>query len=345
MFRGLLLAGLVALMPNVAMAQQACNTSDARKVVDELYRHMLERTAGSASQGWVDQLQSGHTTVRDIVRQVAQSPESMQRFYNANEGANAYANAVGNLYRHILSRQPDAAGAANYANMARQANSLGPVVDQLVNSAEYTQSFGDWGVPGSGGLVYCAPNGSTSTAQYSTSAPYTSNYGNPEMMYSNLDTNHNGVIERNEWRGSQRSFQMRDWNRDGVLSGTEVQYGATPPAGSQVYNDYNMNANDRFAYMDINNNGSIDRNEWNGSLQEFYSLDRNNDGRITRDEFNATGSMTSFNGVDANRDGRIELGEWRWSHSSFDQMDRNRDGVITPDEYNSGAVSTSGRRY
>ena len=130
MFRGLLLAGLVALMPNVAMAQQACNTSDAHKVVDELYRHMLERTAGSASQGWVDQLQSGHTTVRDIVRQVAQSPESMQRFYNANEGANAYANAVGNLYRHILGRQPDAAGSANYANMARQANSLAPVVDQ-----------------------------------------------------------------------------------------------------------------------------------------------------------------------------------------------------------------------
>ena len=62
-----------------------------------------------------------------------------------------------------------------------------------------------------------------------------------------------------------------------------------------------MNANDRFSYMDVNNNGSIDRNEWNGSLQEFYSLDRNNDGRITRDEFNATGSMTSFNAVDSNR--------------------------------------------
>src|SRR5438552_3349358 len=118
MFRGLLLAGLIALMPNIAMAQQACNTSDSRKVVDELYRHMLERSAGAASQGWADQLTSGRTTVRDDVRQIAQSPESMQRFYNASEGAAAYDNAVGILYRHILGRQPDAAGAANFADIA-----------------------------------------------------------------------------------------------------------------------------------------------------------------------------------------------------------------------------------
>src|SRR5256885_17248687 len=101
MFRGLLLAGLIALTPNMAMAQQACNTSDSRKVVDELYRHMLERSAGSASQGWVDQLNSGRTTVRDVVRQVAQSPESMHRFYNASEGARAYENAIGNHLRPI----------------------------------------------------------------------------------------------------------------------------------------------------------------------------------------------------------------------------------------------------
>jgi hypothetical protein len=281
MFRGLLLAGLIALAPNVAMAQQACTTSDARHVVDELYRHMLERSAGSASQGWVDQLQSGRTNVREVVRQIAQSPESMQRFYNASEGANAYQNAVGNLYRHILGRQPDAAGMANFANMARQANSLAPVVDQLINSAEYTQSFGDWGVPGSGGLVYCG----------------------------------NGAV---------------------VSSAAAI---------APRYDDYNVNPNSRFAYLDVNNDGYIERNEWDGSLQSFYALDRNNDGRISRDELNRSGRMTSFAALDTNHDGRIELGEWRWSHASFDQMDTNGDGVITQDEFNNGAVSTSGRRY
>jgi len=32
---------------------------------------------------------------------------------------------------------------------------LAAVVDQIVNSAEYRQSFGDWRVPGSGGVSYC----------------------------------------------------------------------------------------------------------------------------------------------------------------------------------------------
>ena len=49
-------------------------------------------------------------TVRSIVREIATSQEHMQRFHNANEGANANRNSVATLYRHILGRQPDAAG-------------------------------------------------------------------------------------------------------------------------------------------------------------------------------------------------------------------------------------------
>src|SRR5204862_3830456 len=83
MFRGLVFAGLLALVPSFAMAQQHC-TSDARHVVDELYRHMLERTAGAASNSWVDRLQSGNMTVRNLVREIAQSPEHTNRFFNAS---------------------------------------------------------------------------------------------------------------------------------------------------------------------------------------------------------------------------------------------------------------------
>ena len=78
MFRGLLFAGLLALAPNYAMAQQPC-TTDARRVVDELYRHMLERTSDSASQNWVEKLNSG-TTVRAIVREIARSQERQYQF-------------------------------------------------------------------------------------------------------------------------------------------------------------------------------------------------------------------------------------------------------------------------
>src|SRR3954466_3011489 len=106
MFRGLVLAGLLALAPSFAMAQQPC-TTDARRVVDELYRHMLERSAGGASQAWADKLNSG-TTVREVVRDIAKSPEHLQRFHNTSEGATANRNTVGTMYRHLLGRQPDA---------------------------------------------------------------------------------------------------------------------------------------------------------------------------------------------------------------------------------------------
>ena len=106
------------------------------------------------------------------------------------------------------------------------------------------------------------------------------------MRFADLDRNRNGMIERNEWRGSPRSFAIHDWNGDGVLSGDEVRTGAVPPADSLEAQDYNMSPGDRFSYLDVNNNGYIDRNEWDGSLDTFYQLDRNNDDRIARAELN-----------------------------------------------------------
>ena len=331
MFRGLVFVGLLAMAPSLAMAQQPC-TTDSRHVVDELYRHMLERTADAGSQGWVDRLNSG-TTVREIVRQIAQSPEHMQRFFNSSEGSTANENAVGTLYRHILGRQPDAGGLRTMTDIAsRQGRPA--VVDAIVNSPEYTRTYGDWGVPGSGGLVFCG-NGSNTTAS-------TSSVNSSEMRFADLDRNHNGQIEKGEWRGSPRSFAIHDWNADGVLSGDEVRTGAVPPPGSLEADDYNMSANDRFSYLDTNNNGYVDRNEWDGSLETFYDLDSNNDNRITRAELNQ-GRRANFAALDANGDGHISLSEWSWSHRSFDDMDTNKDGVITRDEFRSGAVPTTGR--
>jgi Ca2+-binding EF-hand superfamily protein len=222
--------------------------------------------------------------------------------------------------------------------MTNLANSSGltAVVDRIVNSPEYSQTFGDWGVPGSGGLRFCGNGSNTASTSQSNSV------SSAQMRYADLDRNHNGMIEKNEWRGSPRSFVLNDWNGDGVLSGDEVRYGAAPPRNSVAADDYNMTTADRFSYLDVNNNGSIDRNEWDGSLDTFYQLDRNNDGRITRVELNG-GRRSNFAALDANGDGRIALGEWQWSHRSFDDMDTNHDGVITPDEFRSGAVPTSGR--
>jgi Ca2+-binding EF-hand superfamily protein len=104
-----------------------------------------------------------------------------------------------------------------------------------------------------------------------------------------------------------------------------------------------MPTNDRFSYLDVNNNGSIDRNEWDGSLDAFYRLDRNNDGRLTPAEMGSVRSSTPFATMDTNGDGRISLGEWPYSHRSFDTQDENGDGVISRQEFNVNALPANAR--
>src|SRR5687767_9375668 len=164
MFRAVMLLLAVTFAPSVAMAQQPC-TTDARQVVNELYRHMLERQADPGSAHWVQELESGRSTVRDVVRQIAKSPEHTQRFhYTENGEAIPYERSVARLYRHILGRQPDASGQRVHAELA-QRSGADAVVDRIINSNEYNQQHGDWGVPGSGGLSYCAPGNRAASQQ------------------------------------------------------------------------------------------------------------------------------------------------------------------------------------
>jgi Ca2+-binding EF-hand superfamily protein len=161
-----------------------------------------------------------------------------------------------------------------------------------------------------------------------------------------MDTNNDGMISRNEWRGDTRTFQNYDWNGDGVLSGDEVSVGGTRPADTAEAQNYNIGNADRFDYVDVNGNGVIERNEWDGGSDAFDRLDTKRDGTLTRAEFNNgnTARASNLNSVDINRDGRITLNEWPWSHRSFDQQDLNGDGVITRDEFRGGgAVGTTGR--
>jgi Ca2+-binding EF-hand superfamily protein len=327
MWRTVAVIGALLFAPAVSSAQQPC-TADANQVVNEIYRHMLERGADAGAAGWVSRLSSG-TTVRELVREIAKSPEHMQRF-----GSQPTQEAVNTMYRHILGRQPDSDGARGFAQMAAN-RGLGAVVDDILASSEYQQNYGDWGVPGSGGLRYCGSG--ASNAQVSSTSTAT---GVP-MRFRRMDTNNDGIITRNEWRGNANAFNNRDWNRDGMLSGDEVRVGSTTPA-SVDNQDFNASISDRFDYLDINGNGFVDKNEWDGTDEAFTRMDRNRDNRLTTNELGNTNS-SAFNSVDTNRDGRITLQEWPWSHRAFDQQDSNGDGILQRNEYRGGAVATSGR--
>ena len=186
MYRASILFLAMIFSPVVAMAQQPC-TNDARQVVNELYRHMLERQADAGSAQWVQELESGRQTVREIVRQIANSPEHMQRFGQAEAGeGTTYERSVARLYRHILGRQPDAAGQRAHAELMQRS---GPdaVIDRIMNSNEYDQQFGDWGVPGSGGLKYCPP-ANRSASQAPAAVPLN------QRRFRAMDGNNDGVI-------------------------------------------------------------------------------------------------------------------------------------------------------
>src|SRR5687768_4434456 len=140
----------LTFVSSVAAAQQPC-TTDAGRVVSELYRHVLERGPDAGAQHWQQQLANGSMTVREVVRNLVTSQEHTQRFGQAEAGEGTqYERAVARMYRHILARQPDAEGQRAHAQAAQQ-QGMAAVADSILNSQEYRNSFGDWGVPGSGG--------------------------------------------------------------------------------------------------------------------------------------------------------------------------------------------------
>jgi len=278
MYRATIFSLAVIFSPALAMAQQPC-TNDARQVVNELYRHMLERQADAGSAQWASELESGRQTVRDIVRSIANSPEHMQRFGQAEAGeGTTYERSVARLYRHILGRQPDAAGQRAHAELMQRS---GPdaVIDRIINSNEYDQQFGDWGVPGSGGIRFCPPGNRTARSTAPAAVPLN------QRRFRTMDANNDGVISRTEWSGSRQSFETHDWNNDDVLTGDEINE-ATARRGRTV-DDEAYDMMDSFDYLDVNNNGRIDAREWHGTVAAFNRLDLNDDNVLTREEMYA----------------------------------------------------------
>jgi Ca2+-binding EF-hand superfamily protein len=230
-----------------------------------------------------------------------------------------------------------------------------------------------------------------------------------DIRFAQMDANNDGVVTRKEWRGSDQSFNAHDWNRDGVLSGTEVSRGgrqtrqAEPGPLESSEQEYQFNdwtargftaldhnrdgriardewhfdvesfrradhnrdgwlsraefiggddaqdddREDRFSYLDANNDGRVSRAEWHGTAERFDALDDNRDGTLTRAEARGTGEPPPdlFTSVDVNRDSHISMNEWHWSRASFTARDRNRDGRLTREEFTSGSATAQSEAW
>jgi hypothetical protein len=101
------------------------------------------------------------------------------------------------------------------------------------------------------------------------------------IRFQSMDTDHDGVITRAEWRGSDDAFRQQDVNHDGVLSGKEV----APGPASQLSVRQRDELVAQFTRADRDGDRRLRRNEWTLDLGSFEQVDVNGDGMVTRGEF------------------------------------------------------------
>lgn len=167
-----------------------------------------------------------------------------------------------------------------------------------------------------------------------------------ERGFTTLDRNRDDRISRAEWFYDREGYIRADRNGDGVLTRAEF-----------LGSDVDADREDRFEFLDVNNNGRIERSEWHASRDAFDWLDRNNDGVLGRNEVVGENieEVDLFGALDRDNNSVITTEEWQWSRRSFARQDQNGDGQLTRRELtkaelenqsqaiSGGAVGTSGR--
>jgi len=160
------------------------------------------------------------------------------------------------------------------------------------------------------------------------------------IRFFEMDTNNDGQITRQEWNGSARSFDVHDWNGDGVLSGEEVRTGARRnvewDSVDHAPGRYERNVSwtrGGFTALDHNRDGRLTPNEWHFDHETFVRVDRDRNNALSLTEFMGEAydddREDSFDDLDYNNNGRVERNEWHGGLAEFRALDRNGDGVLS----------------
>lgn len=91
-----------------------------------------------------DRLTQGQQTVRDVVRELAHSPEFHERFIDTHPST---PDQITLAYKQFLGRDPDSEGLETYKQQMSSGKKIDDVINDLIGSQEYTNKFGDNGVP------------------------------------------------------------------------------------------------------------------------------------------------------------------------------------------------------
>jgi Ca2+-binding EF-hand superfamily protein len=152
-----------------------------------------------------------------------------------------------------------------------------------------------------------------------------------------FDKDKDGKLSKEEYPGSDTSFNNRDKNSDGYIDEDEVHKG---PSGMRSLKG---ERGDRYIRnFDKDKDGKLSKEEYPGSDTSFNNWDKNNDGYIDEDEARKGPSgMRSPKGergggyirsFDKDKDGKLSREEYPGSDSSFNNQDENSDGYIDSNE-------------
>lgn len=111
----------------------------------DLYHNILGRDIDDASLvDHTNRLVQNQETVRDVVRNLAHSPEYNERFIATHPSP---PDQITLAYKQFLGRDPDSEGLETYKQQMASGKKIDDVINDLIGSQEYNNKFGDNGVP------------------------------------------------------------------------------------------------------------------------------------------------------------------------------------------------------
>jgi hypothetical protein len=139
----------------IAFAAEQLQSHAPETAVVALYRRLLGRDPSEGDAAHLEE-RLQREGAQAVATTIVTSPEYRERFaQNAmpSQGVSPYEGPVRVLYRHLLGRDADPQGLAQFTRLASESR-FDAVIDQMMTSAEYREKYGEQGVPG-GMLRYC----------------------------------------------------------------------------------------------------------------------------------------------------------------------------------------------
>lgn len=127
-----------------AQPDGAGKCSETPALLDGLYLQLLEHPAGPKEKdAYAAKLDGKELSVKELARELVSSPDYVERFF----APLTPEEAVGLLHQRLLARAAQTEDYERWVGVART-QGFKPVIDGLIDGAEYAATFGEWGVPG-----------------------------------------------------------------------------------------------------------------------------------------------------------------------------------------------------